>query len=140
MFVFPRGKDYVLRLVRGEDVMECLKKFASDHGPMLASVSGIGAVDACRLGIYSLKDKKYIEKSFEDEFEILSITGNISTKEGEPYVHVHMVVGDREMQVKGGHLDYARIAVTGEIFIKVYEGRLEREQDPEIGINMLVDA
>ena len=35
---------------------------------------------------------------------------------------------------------YARISVTGEIFVKVYEGRLEREQDPEIGINMLVDA
>ncbi len=139
MFVFPRGNDYVLRLERGEDVIECLNKFAADHGPMLASVTGIGAVDACRLGLYSLKDKKYLEKSFEGEFEVLSLVGNISTKAGEPYVHVHMVVGDRDMNVKGGHLGYARIAVTGEIFIKVYEGRLEREQDPEIGINMLVE-
>lgn len=140
MFVYPRGKDYVLRLVRGEDVIECLNKFAADHGPMLASVTGLGAVDQCRLGLYSLKDKKYLEQSLEGEFEILSLVGNISTKDGQPYVHTHMVIGDSNLDTKGGHLGYARISVTGEIFVKVYEGRLEREQDPEIGINMLVDA
>lgn len=139
MFVFPKGKDYVLRLERGEDVIESLLKFAADHGPMLASVAGLGAVDQCRLGLYSLSERQYLEKSFEGDFEMLVLNGNISTKDGAPYVHVHMVIGDRDMNVKGGHLAAARISVTSEIFIKVFDGLLDREADPEIGINMLIE-
>jgi predicted DNA-binding protein with PD1-like motif len=39
--------------------------------------------------------------------------------------------------VIGGHLNQARISVTCEMFIHILDGQVDREKDPETGINLL---
>ena len=57
--------------------------------------------------------------------------------EGEPIVHCHVVLGDREMRTFGGHLFEATTSVTVEIFMRVFEGEVSRKFDPNFGANLL---
>ncbi len=69
--------------------------------------------------------------------EILSLIGNITSMNNEPYLHVHITVGDENGKAFGGHLNKAIISVTGEIFITVYDAFVDRFKDEEIGINLM---
>ena len=62
--------------------------------------------------------------------------GNVSTMDGETYLHLHINLSDDEYKTYGGHLDSARISATGEIIIGTVEGEVNREFDEEIGINL----
>ena len=57
--------------------------------------------------------------------------------EGQPFVHAHVVLGQRDLRAVGGHLVEARVAVTVEVFVDVMEGEVQREQDPEVRLKLL---
>ena len=42
---------------------------------------------------------------------MVSLLGNISLKDGEPFAHIHVALGDPEGRVYGGHL------ISGEVFV-----------------------
>lgn len=88
------------------------------------------------MGLYSLEDKTYHPTIFDEDLELTSLLGNINTMDGEHYSHLHATFGNAEGKVVGGHLSNAVISVTGEIFIRVIDGRVDRKLDEEIGINL----
>ena len=53
----------------------------------------------------------------KDKTEIVSLIGDISSPNGKPYVHVHMVVGSSDGTTKAGHLLEAHIAPVGELTV-----------------------
>jgi len=53
----------------------------------------------------------------KDKTEIVSLIGDISTPNGKPYVHVHMVVASADGSTKAGHLLEAHIAPVGELTV-----------------------
>lgn len=126
----------IARFDRGEEVHECLKKIALEENIKLASISALGATDDFTIGVYKVDDKSYSEKNFKGIFEILAITGTITTKDGEYYPHLHITVADDKGNGFGGHLISANISVTCEMVIDIIEGRVERKMDDEIGINL----
>jgi len=65
------------------------------------------------------------------------LSGNITTKEQEPYLHLHITVADKKHHVYGGHLNRCIISATCEMIIMVIEGNVERTFDPAIGLNLL---
>ena len=127
---------YLLRLEKGEDVVAVLKAFCSNHHITCGAVAGIGAVDKVTLGVFYPATKEYKERSLEGIFEITSLLGNVSTKDGETYLHLHINIGDTENRVFGGHLVSARISATGEIFVNAVDGTAERTFSDEIGLNL----
>ena len=66
----------------------------------------------------------------------MSLTGTISTMDGEYYAHLHMSAGNEKGEVFGGHLNRARISATCELVISVIDGRVERRHDEEVGLNL----
>jgi hypothetical protein len=52
-----------------------------------------------------------------DKTEIVSLIGGISSPNGKPYVHVHMVVGSADGTTKACHLLEAHIAPVGELTV-----------------------
>ena len=50
---------YMLRIDRGEEIMECLTRLCAGEGIRLARVSAIGAVDSAALGVYYLEAQAY---------------------------------------------------------------------------------
>ncbi len=131
------GSMYVVRLEKGEEVMETMKKFADECLIGCASVTGIGATDQALLGVFDPEKKAYHEMEYRVPMEILSLTGNISRKDGDSWMHLHAVVADDSQVARGGHVLRMVISLTAEIFVTVLPGDLERKPDPALGIALI---
>lgn len=127
----------IIRIDRGEKVIESLTKVANELNIKCASVNGIGATDHFRCGIFDFKDKSYKELNFQGCYEILSLSGNMSIKNGEPYCHIHITTSDEKGNCYGGHLIEADISVTCEIFLNITDTVLERKYDKLTTLNIL---
>jgi predicted DNA-binding protein with PD1-like motif len=130
------GNKYVIRLDKPEEVVIQLKKFCQEQGITLGWIMGIGAVNKAKIGLFDTATKEYYADLLEGDFEITSLTGNISTMNGEVYLHLHINLADKEHKTYGGHLNEAYISATGEFVIEALEGKVEREFSPEVGLNL----
>ena len=131
------GNKYILRLEKGEEVVETLNKFIEKEDIVLGRVSGIGAVDSAEIGIFLKAKKEYKSREFTGDMEIINLAGNISTMNDQKYLHLHIALCDEDLNMMGGHLNKAVVSVTAEIIIDLIEGKVDRKRDEEIGINLL---
>ena len=83
------GNKYVMRIDKGEEIVETLKKFCEDEQITLGWVKGIGAVNKATVGLFETGSKKYHSIQLEGDHEITSLMGNISTMDGEVYLTQH---------------------------------------------------
>lgn len=135
---YKRFNDTLLvRIDRGEEIIESVRRVAEREHIRLASVEALGATDDFTVGVYDVAAKRYDSKTFTGPFEIVSLTGTITEKDGAFYQHLHMSAGNRNGEVFGGHLNRAVVSVTCEMVIRVLPGAVDRSTDPEIGINLL---
>lgn len=130
------GEDIVVRIDKGEEIIEKMLEVCKKENVTLANVNALGAVGEFEVGLFNTGEKKYYSTVHKGDFEIVSLTGSITTKDGELYHHIHMSAGDQENKVYGGHLNYAKVSATCEMFIHVIPGKLEREFSDEIGLNL----
>lgn len=130
------GSKYVLRLDKGEEIVEVLKQFCIDNGITLGSVSGIGAVNRAKIGLFETQTKEYKSTVLEGAYEITGLTGNISTMNGEVYLHFHINLSDANFNTFGGHLNFAYISATCEIIVDTIDGNVDRRFDEDIGLNI----
>ncbi len=128
-----------LRLQKGEEVLTALMELAKSEKINAASLSGLGATDSAELGMLETKEKKYVKKTYSGDMEIASLTGNISSRDGEPYLHLHAVLGG-ENGVYAGHLNKAVISATAEIFMSLFDAPLFRRYDEETGLFLMHKA
>ena len=78
------GTTYVVRLDPGDEIVEKVLWLAAVENIRLATISGLGAVDTVTLGIFSPDTKQYKANMFHADFEIVSLTGTITTQRGRP--------------------------------------------------------
>ncbi len=126
----------VLRLQKGEEVVASLLYLMQAEEIKCASVNGIGATDNAVIGVFNPKTKVYAKEILRDDMEILSILGNLTRKDGMPYVHIHGTFASLK-GVYGGHVNEAVISATAEIIIDVIDCVMERKFDEETGLNLL---
>ncbi|MCI0531972.1 MAG: DNA-binding protein [candidate division Zixibacteria bacterium] len=130
-------KGWLLRLLRDEEIISSLTKFAMDKKIESGFLFGLGAVYDPKIGYYDLTTKQYYSQILKGDYEILNLTGNISAADGKPVVHAHITLSDQKCQALGGHLFGAKIYATGEIWIAPFDLRVERKLDTEIGLKLL---
>jgi uncharacterized protein len=128
---------YVLRLESGDDILRSLKEFASTKKLSASLIEGIGSLNKVKLAHYDFKTKRYKYETFEDDFEILNLSGNISRMNRKPLPHVHVTLGRRDFSVIGGHLDEGSVANMVEVSVLRLPGRLLKARDESIGLNVL---
>lgn len=126
----------VVRMDKGEEILEKLKEVALKENIKLANINALGAVNDFTVGVYKVDEKKYYSNEFKGSFEIVSLTGTINTMNGEYYSHLHMSAGDSEGKVFGGHLNRAVVSATCEMIINVIDGRVDRVFDNDTGLNI----
>lgn len=131
------GNKYVVRLESGEEVIATITELVKKEKITLGRISGIGAVNRAVIGLFELDKKAYHKRELKGDFEVLSLSGNISEMDGKEYLHFHITLGDKESNVYGGHLNEAVISATGEIIIDVIEGSVDRAYSEELGLNLL---
>ena len=127
---------FVVRIDKGEEIVEQICALAEKEGVKLASVEGLGATDDFTVGLFDVEEKKFHPNRFQGPHEIVSLTGSVSTMDGAVYQHLHMSAADAGGAVVGGHLSRAVISATCEIFIRVLPGTVERAFDEKVGLNL----
>ena len=108
------GNNIVARIDRGEEILENLQKICEMENVKLANVNALGALSEFEVGLFDVDEKKYYSQKHAGAFEIVSLTGSVTTKEGKIYMHIHLSAGDRENKVYGGHLNSAVVSATCE--------------------------
>ena len=131
------GQTAVLRLEKGEEVIESIIALCKKEDIKLGSILGLGAANYVTVGLFKIDEKKYYSNTFEEDFEITNLTGNISRMNGEVYLHIHGTFANIEGKCIGGHLNKAIISATSEIIINIINGEVDREFSDEIGLNLI---
>jgi uncharacterized protein len=131
------GTCFVLRLEKGEEFIETVTEFLRKYGITAGNISAIGATNEVTIGYFNVNKKEYARKTLKGDYEILNITGNTSMVGANPMIHAHIVLGDENYTVTGGHLFSAVISVTCEVFIQAMDTRIERDVDQETGLKLL---
>lgn len=126
----------VVRLDPGEEILEQVKAVSLREDIKLATVQGLGAVNEITVGVFDTAAKEYHANHFQGSYEIVSLTGTISTMNGEYYCHLHLSAGDAQGHVVGGHLNEARISATAELVMTILPGTVDRAFSPEVGLNL----
>ena len=128
---------WIVRIDKGEEVIQTIKKVCEDNKIKLGSLSGIGATGRVTVGLFNTKNKQYQSQELIGDYEITNLSGNISTMNGEIYLHLHIGLSDSKYNAYGGHLTSAVISGTGEIIIEEIDGEIERGFNEEVGLNLL---
>ena len=131
------GKTYVIRIYKDAELVETIHQFLKDNKITSGSISAIGATDDVTLGYFDIDKKEYVHKRFQEPFEILNLTGNVSMVDNDPFAHLHIILGREDFSTIGGHLVKANISVTCEIYLTAFDIRIERVLDPETNLKLL---
>ena len=130
------GDTLVIRMDRGEEVVETLTAICDREGVALAEVTALGAADRAEMAIYDVPGRRFFRKTFEGPMEIGSLIGSVTRKDGKPYLHLHGVVCDSELNAHGGHIASLRISATCEMIVRVIHGEVGRRMDEGVGLNV----
>jgi len=115
----------------GDEVISELTRFAE-------SITAIGAFSSATLGYFDVGRKEYDNIPVEEQVEVLSLVGDIaSIEDGEPQVHVHVVLGRSDGTTRGGHLLEAYVRPTLEVVLVESPEHLKREWDDEVGLALI---
>ena len=135
-------KVHYIKFEKDELLLESLTQYAKDNNIKTAEISFIGAVQNVNVMYFNQSNKEYDKHKFEGGHEVLSGLGNVSILEGEPFVHVHMTVADKNGNAFGGHLDEGTKIWLIEAVIKqpTFFGKgIERHFDDELCLSVWKD-
>ena len=128
---------WAVRLEDGDDILMSLRRFVEVKRIRAGLLEGIGSLKKVRLGYYDFETRKYSWQAFEEDMEILNLSGNVSTKDAGYIPHVHVALGRKDFSVLGGHLDDGSQANMVEVFVRRLPGELVKAHDQKIGLNVL---
>ena len=135
-------KVHYIKFEKDELLLESLTQYAKDNNIKTAEISFIGAVQNVNVMYFNQSKKEYDKHNFEGGHEVLSGLGNVSILKGEPFVHVHMTVADKNGNAYGGHLDEGTKIWLIEAVIKqpTFFGKgIERHFDDELCLSVWKD-
>ena len=128
---------YVLRLDRGERIVETLTAFCAKEKIAAAHFNGLGTCRGAELGFFHMEAGAYAFQTFPGDCEITALHGNISLVDGKPHVHAHAVLGDDQFRSWSGHLKEAEVLAVCEIVLTRLKGTLVRMRNEKSGLTPL---
>lgn len=94
---------HLFRLPKDADLLTALETICLERDINHASIALIGALTRASLGFYLQDERRYVSHDVDKPLEILSGIGNVSLKEGRPFVHLHLSLSDDTGAALGGH-------------------------------------
>jgi len=123
------------RLRCGCDLLQELTNIAAERCVSLGRIEAIGAVRKARIGFYDQESRIYRFCSFDEPLEILKLVGNISLRDGTPFVHAHITLADGSGKAYGGHLAEGTTVFACEFLLEAFDGPVfQRDFDEETGL------
>jgi predicted DNA-binding protein with PD1-like motif len=136
LFEYSASKELIVRLKHDADLVQTMTELVRSKGIEAGSFTVIGALKRARLGYYDQKNHEYRELKIDSPHEMASCVGNVSLKDGEPFIHAHVVLADETGNTKAGHL-LEGVVFAAEVHLRQLEGpRLERKYDEVTGLSL----
>ena len=130
------SRDIVMgKLSCGCDLLEELTNVATERDVKLGRIEAIGAVQKARIGFYNQETRIYQFVALDHPLEIINLIGNISLKDGNPFVHAHITLSDESGKSYGGHLAPGTVVFACEFLLEAFDGpAYNRCFDEETGL------
>jgi len=126
------------RLSRGQDVLRELTEIVRRNGVKSGAVMLIGSLDRVRVGFFNEETGTYDYREAEGFYELVSGLGNVSWKDSEPVVHIHIAASSHDGDYLMGHLLEGNIAsLTVEYIILAFDFMVQRRYDPGTKLSLL---
>ena len=108
-------KTHAFRLKPGQDLFDSIETFVADNNIEAGCIlSSVGSLTHATL---RLANREYFNE-YESHFEIVSMTGTVSTNGS----HIHVSVSDGDGVTMGGHLvSGCKVYTTAEIVLAVFD-------------------
>jgi predicted DNA-binding protein with PD1-like motif len=128
---------HVLVFESGDDVLAGLDDFARRNQVTAAHFSAIGGFSDVVLGYFDLATKQYRRIPVPEQVEVVSLSGDIALRAGDPMVHAHVVVGRADGSTLAGHLLEGHVRPTLELILVQSPRYLRRRIDDATGLPLL---
>ena len=130
------GKAAFVALEREEDLLDGLDRAVRELGFRAATLQVIGGLSEAVLGYLDPATAEYRTVS-TGHVEIASGLGNVSLRDGEPFIHLHLVVSGPDGSALGGHAMEGCVAFVVEAYLRELSGPPPvREQAPGLKIKV----
>lgn len=132
------GYSYLVRLEKGEKLVESLTALVKKENIPSCWLNGVGGAQSAEIGFYHLDKKKYEFKAIGELMEITGLQGNLAWSDAEPVWHIHGTFSKSDLSVIGGHVKELVVGGTCEVMLHEWYGdNLTRTQSDEIGLKLL---
>ncbi|PWW29353.1 PPC domain-containing DNA-binding protein [Chryseobacterium sp. AG844] len=126
---------YIVSIENQSNIVETLTDFIQNQNIRAGEVTGIGAVSEATLRFFNPATKKYVDRTFKEQMEVVNISGNVSEIEGKQTPHLHITLGRQDYTALAGHLLEAKIQGAGEFIFYPLATRVVKIKNEETGIN-----
>jgi predicted DNA-binding protein with PD1-like motif len=130
-------RQYALVMDKGDEAVGAITDFARAERITGASLTAVGACSEATLGYFDPQINDYLSTVFTEQMEILSLLGDIATKDDQPALHAHIVLGRRDSSAIGGHLQHLKVFPTLEVILSETPKHLRKRVDPSTGLALI---
>lgn len=128
------------RLERDDKLPDALLEICKQHGVKSGWIFAIGAVSRISVMTYEQRKKAYSEPiEAEGDYEILSLTGNVSLVDDKEFLHLHVVAAELvegKTEVIVGHLVSAKVFALEFVLLPIGDVGLKRALDEQTGLKL----
>ena len=126
-----------IRFESGDEFIASLTAFAEAESVSFAVFSGLGGVRRARIAYFNSETREYETHVLDEQFEVVSLIGNIALRDGKPFIHAHAGLGRRDLSMVGGHVMELVARPTIELWLRREAAAVSRVPDEESGLALL---
>lgn len=131
------GDRYQLRFASGERLIETLLEFLGHKSIGFAALTGLGALSHATVSYWDATTLQYETRDIQEQVELVSLVGNVTMRDGKPFVHAHVTLGRRDLSIIGGHFNEAIAHPTIELWLRPEADAVERVLDESCGLYLM---
>ena len=129
------GRTFIGRIPTDSDLVEEIEHFCDENGVQAASVSVVGAMQRAAYAYYNQTTLQYKEMASPRHHELSGFVGNISMRDGRPFLHAHATFADINGECVAGHLLKGCVVWVAEVEIRELTGvEVVRQHDERTGL------
>ena len=126
---------FIGRLNHGDDLLKEMTDICRKENTQFGWIEALGAVKKARLAYYNQETHEYQLFEIDQPLEITKLGGNVSLKDGNPFIHAHITLADETGNAYGGHLAPGTVVFACEFRLEVFDGPgIRREFDEATGL------
>jgi uncharacterized protein len=124
------GKAAFVSLARGEDLLDGLNRAVAELDVEAATLQVIGGLEEAVVGYWDPEAVEYVPTR-TGHVEICAGLGNVSIRDGAPFIHLHLVLSGRDGSSLGGHAMEGCRAYVVEAYLRKLDGPAPVRQEVE---------